>query len=123
VVQQTYHSHICSSLLHGKRRELELFATKSHSKIPHSFCFYRTIRHFLRSKRREPWVFGEPWTGRLRSAVKDRYSLLPYWYTLFAAGNANGVPSMRPMWLEFPHDELVFAMDDQVCVIYGILYG
>ena len=40
--------------------------------------FFRSHAHHD-SKRREPWVFGEPWTARIRSAVMARYALLPYW--------------------------------------------
>ncbi|CCI11524.1 unnamed protein product [Albugo candida] len=35
------------------------------------------------SVRREPWVFGEPHTSHIRSAIRERYSLLPQLYTLF----------------------------------------
>lgn len=41
--------------------------------------FFRSHAHHD-SKRREPWVFGDPWTERIRSTVMDRYSLLPYWW-------------------------------------------
>jgi len=34
-----------------------------------------------------------------------RYSLLPYFYTLFREASVNGIPVMRPLWLEFPDDK------------------
>ena len=36
--------------------------------------FFRAHAH-LDSKRREPWVFEEPWTGRMRNAIRMRYFL------------------------------------------------
>ena len=40
--------------------------------------FFRSHAH-LDSKRREPWLFGEPWTSRIRAAIRNRYTLLPLW--------------------------------------------
>jgi len=68
------------------------------------------------SKRREPWVFGEPWTTRLRDATLARYQLLPFWYTLFHAAEQDGTPTMRPMFMVFPKDEHTFAMQDQYMI-------
>ena len=48
--------------------------------------FYRGHAH-LDTKRREPWVFGEPTTTHIRNAIRRRYALLPYWYTLFEENN------------------------------------
>ncbi len=44
--------------------------------------FFRGHAH-LETLRREPWLFGEDTTRRVREAVRERYSLLPYLYTLF----------------------------------------
>ncbi|CAM9234956.1 unnamed protein product [Chrysoparadoxa australica] len=74
--------------------------------------FFRSHAHHD-SKRREPWVFGDPWTQRLRAAVMARYALLPYWYTSFQSSSTTGMPIMRPMWVQFPEDEKVFGIDDQ----------
>ncbi|CAM9846582.1 unnamed protein product [Ascophyllum nodosum] len=76
--------------------------------------FFRSHAHHD-SKRREPWVFGDPWTERIRSAVMARYTLLPYWrvYTVFQEANESGMPMMRPMWVQYPEDIKTFDMDDQ----------
>ncbi|CAN0186025.1 unnamed protein product, partial [Hapterophycus canaliculatus] len=74
--------------------------------------FFRSHAHHD-SKRREPWVFGDPWTARIRSVVMDRYALLPYWYTLFQEASDTGMPMMRPMWVQYPTDANTFDMDDQ----------
>ncbi|KAI0218344.1 glucosidase II [Massospora cicadina] len=82
--------------------------------------FFRGHAH-IDSKRREPWMFGEPTTRQIRAAIRGRYRLLPYWYTLFFEGSISGVPPMRPMFLEFPDDEACFGMDAQYMVGSGLL--
>ena len=42
-----------------------------------------------------------------------RYQLLAYWYTLFHLAEQTGVPTMRPMWVEFADDAKTWAMDKQ----------
>ena len=74
--------------------------------------FFRGHAHHD-SKRREPWVFGEPYTALLRQAAMVRYSLLPLWYSLFHEARATGMPVMRTMFTEFADDASTFAMDDQ----------
>ena len=72
--------------------------------------FFRGHAH-IETKRREPWLFGEPYTQHITAAIKARYTLLPYIYTLFYHAAATGVPVMRPLWAEFPQDEATFAID------------
>ena len=74
--------------------------------------FFRGHAHHD-SKRREPWLFGEPYTSALRSVAILRYSLLPYWYTVFAESHLRGDPVMRPMFFEFPEETTTFNLDDQ----------
>uniref|UniRef100_A0A8C1FWA6 Glucosidase, alpha; neutral C n=1 Tax=Cyprinus carpio TaxID=7962 RepID=A0A8C1FWA6_CYPCA len=47
------------------------------------------------TKRREPWLFGDDVTSAIRSAVQDRYRLLPYWYTLFHQAHTSALPPIR----------------------------
>ena len=82
--------------------------------------FFRGHAH-LDTKRREPWVFGDPFTGILRQAALVRYSLLPYWYTVFYQAYSEGIPVMRTMFTEFPHNRATFAMDDQWMVGSALL--
>lgn len=62
------------------------------------------------TERREPWLFGEPFTTHIAQVIRARYEYLPYWYTLMAASaigqkagfpDADLAPPMRPMWWEF----------------------
>uniref|UniRef100_A0A671S668 Neutral alpha-glucosidase C-like n=1 Tax=Sinocyclocheilus anshuiensis TaxID=1608454 RepID=A0A671S668_9TELE len=68
------------------------------------------------TKRREPWLFGDDVTSAIRSAVQDRYRLLPYWYTLFHQAHTSALPPIRPLWVEFPNDTSMFAVENQYMI-------
>ncbi|KVH87476.1 Galactose mutarotase-like domain-containing protein [Cynara cardunculus var. scolymus] len=82
--------------------------------------FFRGHAHHD-TKRREPWLFGEHNTKLMRDAIRVRYTLLPYFYTLFREANVSGVPVTRPMWMEFPDDEATFNNDEAFMVGNGLL--
>ncbi|GBF95413.1 glucan 1,3-alpha-glucosidase-like [Raphidocelis subcapitata] len=71
------------------------------------YPFFRGHAH-LETQRREPWLFGDDATARIRAAIRGRYALLPYMYTLFRHANLTGAPVMRPLWYEFPSNAAVF---------------
>ena len=82
--------------------------------------FFRGHAHH-ESKRREPWTFGDATTATLREYAKVRYQLLAYWYTLFHHAGTSGMPTMRPMWVEFPDDPRTWAMEKQYMVGAALL--
>ncbi|KAE9388539.1 hypothetical protein BT96DRAFT_968077 [Gymnopus androsaceus JB14] len=51
-----------------------------------------------------------------RTAIATRYSLLPYWTTLFANVSTRGTPPVRALWYEFPTEPELFAVDTQFMV-------
>jgi alpha-glucosidase len=51
-----------------------------------------------------------------RTAISARYSLLPYWYTLFANSSLRGTPPMRALFFEFPEEQEIFGIDQQFLV-------
>ncbi|KAI4797612.1 hypothetical protein KUCAC02_024974 [Chaenocephalus aceratus] len=67
-------------------------------------------------KRREPWLFGQEVTDRIRTAITQRYHLLPYWYTLFHQAHTCGLPPLRPLWVEFPTEPSAFSADHQFMI-------
>ncbi|KAK2826683.1 hypothetical protein Q5P01_020897 [Channa striata] len=75
----------------------------------------------ITSKRREPWLFGEAVTAAIRSVVKERYCLLPYWYTLFHQAHTAALPPIRPMWVEFPQEQNCFSVDNQYMIGSALL--
>uniref|UniRef100_A0A3Q3EKV2 Glucosidase II alpha subunit b n=1 Tax=Labrus bergylta TaxID=56723 RepID=A0A3Q3EKV2_9LABR len=77
--------------------------------------FFRAHAH-LDTPRREPWLFGPENTALIREAVRQRYTLLPYWYQQFYNTHHTGEPVMRPLWVEYPQDPATFALDDEFLI-------
>ncbi|PVZ98864.1 hypothetical protein BB558_005128 [Smittium angustum] len=82
--------------------------------------FFRAHAH-IDTKRREPWLLGEPYLTHIREAIKLRYKLLPYWYTLFYEASKTGIPIVRPMWVEFPENTSTFDITSQFMVGSGLI--
>ena len=57
----------------------------------------------------------------MQAALRERYALLPYIYTLFRAANETGEPIMRPMFYEFPQESATLAVDHQLMLGPAIL--
>lgn len=79
------------------------------------YPFYRGHAH-IDTRRREPYLAGEPYTGIITRALRLRYALLPTWYTAFHQASVDGTPIIRPHYFEYPSDEQGFAVDDQFFV-------
>lgn len=79
------------------------------------YPFFRGHAH-IDTRRREPYLAGEPYTGIITQALRLRYSLLPAWYTAFHEASVDGTPIIRPHYFVFPSDEAGFAIDDQFFV-------
>uniref|UniRef100_A0A7N6AEV6 Neutral alpha-glucosidase AB n=2 Tax=Anabas testudineus TaxID=64144 RepID=A0A7N6AEV6_ANATE len=77
--------------------------------------FFRAHAH-LDTPRREPWLFGPENTALIREVVRQRYTLLPYWYQQFYQAHRTGQPVMRPLWVEYPQDPATFAVDDEFLI-------
>ncbi|XP_054421516.1 neutral alpha-glucosidase C [Pteronotus mesoamericanus] len=67
----------------------------------------------INTKRREPWLFGEQHTQLIREAIRERYALLPYWYSLFYRVHVASEPVIRPLWVEFPDELETFGVEDE----------
>ncbi|WP_138465613.1 TIM-barrel domain-containing protein [Poseidonocella sp. HB161398] len=59
----------------------------------------------------EPWMFPEV-THHIRDAIKLRYRLLPYLYTLLWQAAEQDEPMIRPAFMDFPEDEGSYAECD-----------
>ena len=51
----------------------------------------------------QPWMYEEN-LPYVRQAYALRYRMLPYLYSLMFEASQNGMPAMRPLFLEFPED-------------------
>lgn len=85
------------------------------------YPFFRGHAH-LDTKRREPWLVPEPHRAHIRDALRLRYQLLPYLYTLFYEATLSGTPLLRPLFLEFPEDPRLAAVDDQFMLGPALLH-
>ncbi|GAW03388.1 glycoside hydrolase family 31 protein [Lentinula edodes] len=56
-----------------------------------------------------------------RTAIATRYTLLPYWTSLFANASLRGTPPVRALWYEFPTEAELFSVDKQFLVGADIL--
>jgi alpha-glucosidase len=59
-----------------------------------------------------PWLYPEA-LGAIREAIRFRYRLMPYLYTLFRRAAVFGEPLLRPLFYEFEDDSRAFADCDE----------
>ena len=79
------------------------------------YPFFRGHAH-IDTRRREPYLAGEPYTQIITQALRLRYQLLPAWYTAFHEAATDGSPIVRPQYYIHPSDERGFAIDDQLYI-------
>ncbi|EPE02720.1 glycoside hydrolase family 31 protein [Ophiostoma piceae UAMH 11346] len=79
------------------------------------YPFFRGHAH-IDSRRREPYMAGEPYTTIITAALRLRYSLLPAFYTAFHAAHTDGTPILKPLFYTHPDVESAFAVDDEFFV-------
>ncbi|WP_295753704.1 TIM-barrel domain-containing protein [Undibacterium sp.] len=60
----------------------------------------------------EPVLREQKTMALAKTAIELRYRLLPYNYTLAFENNQQGLPLMRPLFYEEPHNEKLFAVSD-----------
>ncbi|KAF2436767.1 putative alpha glucosidase II, alpha subunit [Tothia fuscella] len=77
------------------------------------YPFFRAHAH-IDTRRREPYLAGDPYMGIITDALRLRYALLPTWYTAFHEASVTGAPIVRPNFYVHPEDEAGFAIDDQM---------
>lgn len=59
----------------------------------------------------QPFMYEEM-TPYVKKAFDLRYQLLPYLYSLMFEASQDGMPAMRPLFMEFPDDENCYANTD-----------
>ncbi|KAK2807123.1 hypothetical protein FQN51_004737 [Onygenales sp. PD_10] len=77
------------------------------------YPFFRAHAH-IDTRRREPYLAGEPYMSIITQALHVRYQLLPAWYTAFHQASVDGSPIVQPQYYVHPEDEAGFAIDDQL---------
>ncbi|KAK9685060.1 Glycosyl hydrolases family 31 [Popillia japonica] len=72
-------------------------------------------------ERREPYLYAEDVQVRIRNALRQRYSHLPLWYTLFYEQERSGEPVVRPLVYHYPTDANTFSIDEAFLVGSDVL--
>ncbi len=62
---------------------------------------------------RVPWLFDDEACEVLKRFVKLKYSLMPYLYHQAVISHQDGIPIMRPMFVEFPDERNCEPLDRQ----------
>jgi alpha-D-xyloside xylohydrolase len=83
------------------KRWVQFGLLSSHSRLHGSSSF------------RVPWIYGEDACDVLRDCVNRKILLTPYILLEALRGHRQGVPLMRPMFLEFPDDLNTYPLDTQ----------
>ncbi|HUB49396.1 MAG TPA: TIM-barrel domain-containing protein [Acetobacteraceae bacterium] len=77
-----------------------------------AFCsIFRAHGHVWR--RHLPWSHGPDKEAICRRYIELRYRLMPYTYTLAWQAHRNGLPTMRPLVLNYPDDPRVWDLGTQ----------
>lgn len=79
------------------------------------YPFFRAHGH-IDTKRREPWIAGDPYTLIMRDAVRTRYALLPTLYTAFHDASVLGAPVMLPVFYHAPNNTEAYGIEDEFFV-------
>lgn len=77
--------------------------------------FFRAHAH-IDTPRREPYLYDDGVRDMLKKAVKQRYALLPLWYTAFWQASRTGAPVIRPLWFNYPEDKSLYDIDNEYMV-------
>ena len=73
------------------------------------------------SEIREPWLQSPRVQRTTLASIHSRYAMIHYLYNLFFEAHTNGLPIMRPMWMEFPQNEMAFELNRQFMFGQNIL--
>ncbi|MCX7848326.1 MAG: alpha-xylosidase, partial [bacterium] len=71
------------------------------------------VSRFHGTSPREPWEFGPQALAIVRHYAQLRYRLIPYLLAAAYESTSSGLPMMRHLVLEFPHEPNVETIDDQ----------
>lgn len=71
----------------------------------------------------EIWCFGERNYPVIKSLIELRERLRPYLVRLMEENCAEGSPVMRPMFYQYPEDEVCYTLDDQYMFGPDILFA
>jgi alpha-D-xyloside xylohydrolase len=62
---------------------------------------------------KEPWLYNESFNEAFRLADEMKYKLMPYIYAQSKYAAENGLPMVRALFVEFPHDAGSWLVEDE----------
>lgn len=62
---------------------------------------------------KEPWEYNESFNNAFRDATDMRYRLMPYIYAQAKQCTEKGLPMVRALFVEFPHDPGAWLVDNE----------
>ena len=62
---------------------------------------------------KEPWLYNAAFTDAFRKSVEMKYMLMPYVYAQAKACSEQGLPMLRALLVEFPHDAGAWNVEDE----------
>jgi len=84
-----------------------------------TFMPYFRAHSEINTKRREPWLFEKKNFEIIKESIKERYRLLPYWYSCFEEHCRTAVPILRPIWFDQVQIPDVENMNEQERFMVG----
>ena len=61
----------------------------------------------------EPWLISESFTDAFRACAEMKYKLMPYVYAQAKDCSERGLPMVRALLVEFPHDAGAWLVEDE----------
>ena len=61
----------------------------------------------------EPWLISEDFTKAFRECAEMKYKLMPYVYAQAKDCSERGLPMVRALFVEFPHDKGAWLVEDE----------
>ena len=61
----------------------------------------------------EPWLIGKDFTDAFRANAEMKYQLMPYVYAQAKDCSEKGLPMVRALFVEFPHDAGAWLVEDE----------
>jgi len=84
-----------------------------------AFMPYFRAHSEITTKRREPWLLPQKEFEIVKESIKEKYRLLPYWYSCFEEHCQTAVPILRPIWFDQPQVSEAANMSEQERFMVG----
>lgn len=69
----------------------------------------------------EPWLIGKDFTDAFRANAEMKYQLMPYVYAQAKDCSEKGLPMVRALFVEFPHDAGAWLVEDEYMYVSQLL--